>query len=85
VNIKFKTMAIHKGTELNNVNETWKQNERNRDNQEPAGNERSGEPATVGNDLEETIKEEAAEYDRADKEERILDGERATVRDGRND
>jgi hypothetical protein len=35
----------------------------------------------VSKDLQQTIKEEAAEYDQANKEERILDGDRATVRD----
>jgi hypothetical protein len=73
-------MAIHKGTELNNVKETWQQNEQTR--QGSSGIERvSNEPTGLPADLEQAIKEEAAEYDRANKEERLLDGERATVRD----
>jgi hypothetical protein len=73
-------MAIHKGTELNNIKETWNQNEQNRQSGEP-GTESTGDATGTGNDLQQSIKEEAAEYDNANKEERILDGERATVRD----
>jgi hypothetical protein len=40
--------------------------------------------AGLPNDLEETIKEEAAAYDNANKEERLLDGERASVNDSRS-
>ena len=71
-------MAIHKGTELNNVKETWDQNERNRESGNAPGTERG---AGTDNDLQRVIQEEAAEYDNANKEERILGGERATVRD----
>ena len=78
-------MAIHKGTELNNVNETWNQNERLRESSGASGMDNpSGGVSTISNDLEQTIKEEAAEYDNANKEERILDGERATVNENRN-
>jgi hypothetical protein len=73
-------MEPHKGTELNNVKETWQQNE-----EQPAAgssnNTGKDEPAAVSKDLQQTIKEEAAEYDQANKEERILDGDRATIRD----
>ena len=75
-------MAPHKGSELNNVSETWKENERKR--QQGEDNDLSGAPGradTVSNDLQQTIHEEAAEYDRANKEDRLLDGERATLRD----
>jgi hypothetical protein len=72
-------MAIHRGTELNNVNETWNQNERNRGNDDASG--ATGDATTVSNDLEQIIREEAAEYDRANKEERLLGGERATIND----
>ena len=70
-------MEPHKGTELNNVKETWQQNE--------AQNTDAGEPTGVSNDLQQTIKEEAAAYDDANKEERILDGDRATVSDDDSD
>ena len=73
-------MAIHKGSELNNVNETWKQNEQGR-KAENTGAENTGDATAVNNDLQQTIEEEAAEYDSADKEERLLDGERASVND----
>jgi hypothetical protein len=73
-------MAIHKGTELNNVKETWEQNEQARQG-ENAGVGSIDQPAGVDSDLQQTIKEEAAEYDQANKDERVLDGERATVRD----
>ena len=73
-------MAPHKGTELNNIKETWEQNERARNN--AAGSERppSG-PSTVSTDLQDTIKEEAAEYDNANKGDRLLGGDRASVND----
>ena len=65
--------SIHKGTELNNVKETWEQNERS--------GAAAGEPTNVSDDLQETIREEAEEYDRASPDDRTLDGERASVRD----
>lgn len=74
-------MAIHKGTELNNVNETWQQNERMRQGREPSAGDIFTSPASTSNELDRTIKEEAAEYDNANKEDRILGGERATVND----
>lgn len=63
----------HKGKELNNVRETWEQNER-------SGAD-AGAATNVSNDLQETIREEAEEYDRANPDDRTLDGERATLRD----
>jgi hypothetical protein len=75
-------MAIHKGTELNNVNETWKENERRRQLGEDSPT--TGTPDNAGavsDNLQQTIQNEAAEYDNANKEDRLLDGERATVRD----
>lgn len=70
-------MEPHKGTELNNVKETWQQNEQ----QDSGRSHGAGEPTTVSNDLQETIAAEAAEYDRANKEDRTLGGDRATVSD----
>lgn len=73
-------MAVHKGNELNNIQETWNQNERMREHGEAPGTGGTSDDATgVGSDLQRAIKEEAAEYDNANKEERLLDGERATV------
>ena len=66
--------------ELNNVNETWDRNEQLRSNENTPGNPSPG-VSTVSNDLERTIREEAAEYDSANKEDRLLDGDRATVND----
>jgi hypothetical protein len=63
---------IHKGTELNNVRETWDQNEREQ--------VKTGAPTTDEN-LERLIEEEASEYDEANKEERLLGGERASIND----
>ncbi|HUC81633.1 MAG TPA: hypothetical protein VMR70_11995 [Flavisolibacter sp.] len=73
-------MAIHKGSELNNVNETWQKNEQARQSGN-AGGESTSDITAINNDLQQTIQEEAAEYDNADKEERLLDGERASVND----
>jgi hypothetical protein len=73
-------MTIHRGRELNNVNETWNRNEQLRENSDTPRNAASG-TSTISNDLEHTIRKEAAEYDNADKEDRLLDGERATVND----
>ncbi|HTM94095.1 MAG TPA: hypothetical protein VL095_16860 [Flavisolibacter sp.] len=64
---------IHKGTELNNVRETWEQNERK--------NVDAGRSTTTDENLERIIEEEASEYENANKEERLLDGDRASVND----
>ena len=64
---------IHKGTELNNVKETWRQNEKEQSN--------TSKSSSSGETLDRTIKKEASEYDRADKEERLLRGDRASVND----
>lgn len=73
-------MAIHKGTELNNVKETWNQNEQNRQNNQ-RGSDDAQSATGAGNGLQELIEKEATEYDNANKDERTLTGERATVRD----
>jgi hypothetical protein len=73
---------IHKGTEYNNINETWDQNEKRRESgAAPRLDDTSSDRATTDNDLQQVIQEEAAEYDNANKEERILGGDRATVND----
>ncbi len=78
--------STHKGTELNNVKETWDQNERNLQNTNPGGGEgnTSNEVIPEG-DLDKLVKQEAAEYDNVNKEDRILSGERATVNDDETD
>ena len=65
-------------TEYNNVSETWNENEAQRSENAAAD---LGEAETANDDLQETIEEEAAEYDKANKEDRLLDGDRATVKD----
>jgi rubrerythrin len=65
--------SIHKGTELNNVKETWDQNEREQVNRNA--------PSTTEENLERVIEEESSEYDEANKEERLLSGDRASVND----
>lgn len=72
-------MAIHKGSELNNVRETWQQNERAEEGN--GVDKTSNETTDLPDELKQTIAEEAAEYDNTNKEDRLLDGERATVRD----
>ena len=67
---------IHKGTELNNIRETWDQNERRRS--------QTDGPSTTDRNLERVIEEEATEYENANKEERVLGGERASVNDDNN-
>jgi len=66
----------HKGTELNNVKETWERNEQ----QQP----KISVPASGNESLENKIQEEAKEYDDAHKEDRLLGGERASVNDDSN-
>lgn len=73
---------IHKGTDLNNVRETWDQNERQRANENSTGTEGNTlDDAAAGTELEQLIKQEASEYDNVNKENRILGGDRATVND----
>lgn len=72
--------GIHKGTELNNIQETWNENERRR-----AAGEDVGRQTGVGEDLQQVISEEAAEYDNDNKEDRLLGGDRASLRDDRGD
>ncbi len=72
----------HKGTEFNNINDTWNQNEKRREEGLEAGtSDATTAGATVSNDLQQIIKEEAAEYDNANKEDRVLGGDRASVND----
>ncbi len=74
--------GIHKGSEFNNVSETWDRNEQ----KGRGGNESGREGAAhsippTGSGLDEVIKEEAAAYDKENKENQLLGGERASVDD----
>jgi hypothetical protein len=83
-NLKKYIMAkgIHKGTEFNNINETWNQNERNNPGGNAPGQEASAPNANTGReDLDRVIKEEATEYDTTNKEDQLLSGERASIND----
>jgi hypothetical protein len=66
------TTNQHKGTELNNVRETWEKNEREQV-------KTNAPPSTES--LQRTIEEEATKYDEANKEERLLTGNRASLND----
>jgi hypothetical protein len=70
--------GIDKRSGLRNVSETWDQNERKRGSGDAPVPD---EPTAVGEDLQQVIQEEAAEYDNANKEERVLGGDRATHSD----
>ena len=70
---------MHKGTELNNIKETWDQNERAR--AAGGGMNDMDAPAGTSEDLQRVIREEAAAYDNGNMEDRTLGGDRATVRD----
>ena len=72
---------IRKGSELSNISETWDENERKRASGDAADASSAPDTAPVGNNLEQVIKEEAAEYDTVNKEDRVLGGDRATVDD----
>ena len=72
----------HKGSELNNVKETWDQNERNLENRNTAVPEPDiTAESAPRNSLDELIRQEATEYDNTNKETRVLDGDRASVKD----
>ena len=73
---------IHKGSEYNNINETWDENEKRRERGiAPRTDDTASGGATTDESLQKVIHKEAAEYDRANKEDRVLGGDRATVKD----
>lgn len=73
---------MRRGSELSNISETWDQNESKRPAENaPNSTETPGNAVPAANDLDETIKEEAAEYDMTNKEDRVLGGDRASVND----
>ena len=72
----------HKGSEYQNVIETWEQNEKNKnqDQANPTAEHDAAEPSTRNN-LDQVIKQEGDEYENDNKENRVLGGDRATVND----
>ena len=72
---------IRRGSELSNISETWDQNESKRQQDNTPAREDTAADTPATNDLEQAIKEEAAEYDNVNKEERVLGGDRATLND----
>ena len=74
----------HKGTELNNVQETWNENEKRRKDANEAADTALPDtaPATT---LDKIIQQEAQDYDNENKESRLLGGDRATVNDVESD
>jgi hypothetical protein len=73
---------VRKGSEFNNIGETWDKNERNRESgRTPRREDADNRGTTISNDLDQTIKEEAEEYDHENKENKVMGGERASVND----
>jgi hypothetical protein len=72
----------HNGTELNNVKETWDQNEKERTNGSSAADDKGSQAPVT--ELDQIIQEEASEYDNENKENRLLSGDRASVNDVEN-
>lgn len=70
----------HPGSELNNVQETWNENEKRREEERGAGDNMQ-EETILSTPLERIIQQEANEYDNENKEERLLGGDRASVND----
>jgi hypothetical protein len=68
---------IRKGSGLNNVSETWDQNER----RNPTDNTRRADEVPAASELDRVVREEAAEYDNTSSDERLQGGDRATVND----
>jgi hypothetical protein len=71
----------HKGSEFKNIIETWDQNEKDLQNSDAGTENKIPAETAPTTELERLIKQEAAEYDNTNKEERILGGEKATVND----
>lgn len=72
--------TTHKGSEFNNISETWDQNEKRRNSGSAPANDAFDETAPAAG-LEQVIKQEAAEYDTENKEDQLLSGDRATLND----
>ena len=72
--------SIHKGTELNNVSETWDRNERIK-NESSRADSSTYDEATPTTELDQVVKKEAAAYDNENSEDRLLGGDRASLND----
>jgi len=72
---------MRRGSELSNISETWDQNESKRQSDNPGQDDATAGGAPEGSELEQAIEEEAAEYDFANKEDRTLGGDRASLND----
>ena len=70
-------------TGLNNVSETWDQNEQKRAEQAANGtpHDAPAEEVPAASELDQIIREEATAYDNENKEDRLLGGDRATRND----
>jgi hypothetical protein len=75
--------STHKGTELNNVQETWNENEKRRE-EEGTNAENTQQEAAPATTLDKIIQQEAQEYDNENKEDQLLGGDRASVNDVEN-
>ena len=72
---------IHKGSELRNVKETWDENERQGARNDPEKSKEGMEDTSINKEMQQHIASEAREYDNTSKEEQLLKGDRASVRD----
>jgi hypothetical protein len=84
IKLYFMPINNHNGTELNNVKETWDQNEKERANGGEAADDLQGNAAPATG-LDQIIQKEASEYDNENKENRLLGGDRASVNDVENE
>lgn len=73
--------ATHRVTGLNNVSETWDRNEQKRSEENAAENDMENTEIPAASELDRVVRDEAAEYDNDNKEERLLGGDRATRND----
>jgi hypothetical protein len=77
---------MHKGSEFNNIIETWDQNEQKRvSGNAPVGEDASNSSPVPESDIEQVIHREAAAYDAENKNDQLLGGDRASVSDDAND
>lgn len=73
--------ATHRVTGLNNVSETWDRNEQKRSEENAAENDMENTELPAASELDRVVRDEAAEYDNDNKEDRLLGGDRATRND----
>ncbi|OLY91929.1 hypothetical protein SAMN05444008_109200 [Cnuella takakiae] len=73
--------ATHRVTGLNNVSETWDRNEQRKSEENAAENDMENTEIPAASELDRVVRDEAAEYDNDNKEDRLLGGDRATRND----